>query len=142
MIIRKAAQGDSDDILAWRNDPVTRAMSRSHDVIRPSDHMTWFTAALADPRRTLLIGDLPDRKVGMVRLDHGETSEVSINLNPLCRGQGLALPLLSLALADIHGTVEAEVHDRNLPSLKLFERAGFILQGSRDGWCRFRRDPN
>ncbi len=139
MIIRKAVAQDADDILAWRNDPATRAMSRTRQAIDPTAHAAWFGKVIDDARRTLLIGEQDGRKIGMVRLDHAATTEVSINLNPAFRGQGLAYPLLSLALEHADGMLEAEVHEENLASLKLFERAGFRQTHSQDGWRRYIR---
>ena len=92
--VRPARPADALDVLAWRNDPLTRAMSRDQEVVAEAAHLAWFTRALADPARTLLIGEAMGGKVGMVRIDRGAETELSINLNPAFRGQGLSRPLL------------------------------------------------
>ena len=89
MILRRAILADAADVLAWRNDPVTRAMSRNGDAVGEAEHLAWFARAIADPSRILLIGEDAGAKVGMVRIDRGAESEVSINVNPACRGRGL-----------------------------------------------------
>lgn len=139
MTIREATQADAEDVWAWRQDPQTRAMSRSREATPLDAHRAWFAAALADPQRTLLIGELEAQKVGMVRFDRGAVTEVSINVNPDCRGRGLGRALLALALRREPGEVWAEVKDENGPSRRLFEGAGFELREARDGLRRYVR---
>lgn len=139
LAVRPAVLADSLDVLAWRNDPHTRAMSRNQDEVDAAAHQAWFERALSDPRRALLIGEIDGAKVGMVRIDRGEETEVSINLNPAHRGRGLAYALLTQALASVREDVWAEIRDGNAASLRLFERAGFELQSTTDGLRRYRR---
>jgi RimJ/RimL family protein N-acetyltransferase len=114
-------------------------MSRSTEPVEPAGHARWFQGALADPSCTLLIGERGGRKIGMVRLARGDETEVSINLNPAERGQGLARELLALALAAERGAVLAVIKPENLASIRLFEGAGFVLQGAADGLARYVR---
>lgn len=137
--VRRATAADAMDVLAWRNDPHTRAMSRDTGAVDEAAHLAWFAAALADPRRMLLIGEAGGAKVGMVRFDHADETEVSINLAPEQRGRGLSRPLLMAALAEVGGEVWAEVREANATSVRLFEGAGFQLQGRRDDIRRYRR---
>ena len=136
--VRPATQADALDVLAWRNDPLTRAMSRDQQAVEEGAHLAWFARALTDPSRTLLIGEMGGGKVGMVRIDHGAETEVSINLNPAFRGQGLSHPLLMAALAG-KTDVWAEVREENAASIRLFERAGFELRERREGLRRYFR---
>lgn len=124
LTVRPATQDDALDLLVWRNDPLTRAMSLTTDAVAEDAHMAWFARALARPECRLLIGMQGGDKVGMVRIDGGE---VSINLRPDRRGQGLALPLLKAAIAGAAGTLVAHVRPENAASIRLFERAGFQL---------------
>ena len=80
----------------WRNDPVTRAVSRHHGVVPLDDHLTWLRAALERPDRHLLVGSLDGVDVGTVRWDlEGDREwEVSITVAPEARGRGLAAALL------------------------------------------------
>ncbi len=139
MILRKAVSGDADDLLQWRNDPHTRAMSRTPTVVEPQEHMAWFERVLADPAAVLLIGEDGGRKAGMVRLDRGERVVVSININPECRGLGYGLALLTEALAQVSDEVWAEIKDDNLASQRLFRRAGFEPVGGDGGFGHYRR---
>lgn len=136
MIVRRATAADALDVLAWRNDPLTRAMSRSGDEIDPDVHMAWFARAIADPRISLFIGEADGTKVGMVRFDHLEPTEVSININPACRGRGHGRDLLAAALAQVNGEVVADVLEDNVASRQLFEGAGFALGAAKRAGLR------
>jgi RimJ/RimL family protein N-acetyltransferase len=139
MIVRRATVDDALDVLAWRNDPTTRAMSRTQERVEEAAHLAWFAEAIADSRRTLLIGELDGQKIGMVRLDHGEETEISINVNPLFRGRGLGYAFISEALAGVRGPVTARIKEENLASVRSFERAGFVLEGAHNGLLRYIR---
>lgn len=141
MRLRNATEADSVDVWTWRNDPVTRAMSRSSEEVAWVSHAEWFRRALGDPRVTLLIAEADGEKVGMVRFDHGAETEVSINVNPACRSRGYGFALLSHGLAWVGGEVFAEIKDENLASRRLFERAGFRFIETREGRRRYRCGP-
>jgi RimJ/RimL family protein N-acetyltransferase len=135
MIIRPATYQDSDDLFAWRNDAQTRAMSITSDEVKRSDHDRWYSATLSNPNRVLLIGEVDNKKIGMCRFDIDEdTACVSINLNPLVRGKGMATPFLQKAIdtfwdeyqCDLTATIK---HD-NIASMKCFEHVGVIQDRS------------
>jgi UDP-2,4-diacetamido-2,4,6-trideoxy-beta-L-altropyranose hydrolase len=125
MILRKATSDDALDMWVWRNDPVTREMSKSKDEVPRAAHLSWFASALNDPHRTILIGEVGGEKVGMVRFDHGAGTEVSININPAHRSRGYGYALLLAATRAVPGELWAEIKDQNLASQRLFERVGF-----------------
>jgi RimJ/RimL family protein N-acetyltransferase len=139
MILRRANAEDALDVLGWRNDPLARAMSRTQDLVEKAGHLAWFNKAISDPRHTVLIGELDGQKIGMVRFDHGEETEISININPTFRGRGLSHKLLSAALDGVHEPITADIKEENLASLRLFERAGFVFEGAVDGLRRYVR---
>lgn len=139
MICRAATADDARDVWAWRNDPLTRAMSRNSDEVAWAGHEAWFLRTLADPAVTLLIGEADGEKVGMVRFDHGPETEVSINVNPACRARGYGLTLLEQGIAHVGGEIFAEIKDENVASRRMFERAGFRLIATLDGRGRYRR---
>ena len=139
MTIRNATEADAEDVWAWRQDAVTRAMSRSPGETPLAAHRAWFAAALSDPGRTILIGELGGVKAGMVRFDRGAVTEISINVNPACRSRGYGQMLLSLALEREDGEVWAEIRVENVASQRLFERVGFELRETREGFHRYAR---
>lgn len=140
MQIRLAKYSDAGDILRWRNDTETRAMSRNGDLIEKSVHESWFDRVLKDPNRVLLIGTVEEKSIGMVRLDMQDQPanwEVSIMLAPEARAKGLGKVLLNSALSHFclgrPGVVLlAEIKVQNYASQRLFESLGFV-QKSNDG---------
>ena len=141
MIIRRATPDDALDVLNWRNDPLTRSMSLTQDEVEEQAHVAWFARVLGEAAITLLIGEVDGEKVGMVRFDRGDATEVSININPACRGRGLGHQLLAGAMAWAPGDLVAVIKDENLASRRLFEGAGFQLQETADGVGRYIRRP-
>ncbi len=132
-VLRAATAADSQSLFDWRNDAQTRAVSVSQGEIDRDAHEAWFLASLASDSRTIYLADVEGTPAGMVRFDlEGETAEVSINLNPLFRGQGLAGPILSGALARYRDGARmpvrlvAHIRQGNGASIRLFGAAGFV----------------
>ena len=128
------------DIFHWRNEPSTRAASRQDQPIREADHLAWFSRALEDPERLILIGMQGETKTGMVRFDHqGTTCEISILIPEALRGQALAKPLLEAALKKartFYGTTSllAVIKRSNPVSIRLFESFGFSRASEDDDY--------
>jgi len=134
---------DSEDsrlLWAWRNDPVTRGMSRRTEEVSWGSHKDWYVKAMQSNEKVILMGEKDSVKIGMVRFDFIENSyaEININLNPDMRGKGLGKILLlegckygfeNLKL----GRIYAEIKPENLLSVKIFESAGFTFEGIKDG---------
>lgn len=130
MIIRPATYQDSDDLFAWRNDALTRAMSITSDVVERKDHNQWFEATLSNLNRILYIGEMNDKKIGMCRFDIDEnTACLSINLNPLARGKEMATPFLQKSVDmfwdEYQCDLTATIKQDNIASIKCFEKVGF-----------------
>jgi RimJ/RimL family protein N-acetyltransferase len=134
IVLRRATKADRDLLLSWRNDPQTRASSRSTGVIDLVEHSTWLEAILADPSRLLLIGEQDDVPFGTVRFDPREPApdvEVSLTIAPDHRGRGLSVPLLlaaeSPARAEYGATgFWAFILSANDQSVATFRRAGYL----------------
>lgn len=143
MLIRRAVPGDALDILRWRNDPLTRSMSRDADIIDTDAHLAWFAKAVDDPSRMMLVAEAAGEKLGMVRFDDvGGCWEANINLAPEARGRGLGAPLLMAGLAAFAEirpgvAVEAEIRPENAASVRIFERSGFSPIPSRGDLLRY-----
>lgn len=66
-------------MLAWRNHPDVRRASLTTHVIAPDEHRAWWSAALRDPSRRVLIYEWAGRAAGVVqfsRPDHGSRGAV------------------------------------------------------------------
>jgi spore coat polysaccharide biosynthesis predicted glycosyltransferase SpsG/RimJ/RimL family protein N-acetyltransferase len=132
--VRPATAEDAERLRGWRDDPATRAASRSTAEVDPEAHRAWLTAALADPDRHLLVGSDERGEVGTVRWDRVDDAswEVSITVAPERRGEGLAGRLLATGegwLADREpgtSTMLAAVRADNQPSLRLFRSSGYL----------------
>jgi spore coat polysaccharide biosynthesis predicted glycosyltransferase SpsG len=157
---RPAALGDAETLWRWRNDPATRANSRSSEEVPWESHLAWLEASLTRDDRLLLVADDDSGPVGTVRWDHegADEWEVSITVAPERRGQGLAAPLLAAgerALAEWaircreHGGTRrtspgctaylAAVHVSNAASQRLFLGSGYLPELPPDdaGFARY-----
>jgi len=144
--IRVANKSDSSDIWNWRNDSSTRVNSLNQDFVEWDDHQEWFQESIRNGLDFIYIGELQGEKIGMCRFKrqiNSEDFEVSINLNPLFRGQHLSRELLQDSINElfmedqIPHSLTATVRETNLPSVKLFQGIGFELVQSSDGIVKF-----
>jgi RimJ/RimL family protein N-acetyltransferase len=132
ILMRRARQEDSESMLEWRNHPDTRRYFFDPSPFDPAAHKAWFSAALTNPSRFLLIGeDVRERAVGVVRFDQeGNSADIAIYLVPQRRGEGLGILLLGAAVLWLKGNsavkhIRADVLAANAASLKMFAAAGF-----------------
>ena len=130
--LRRAANGDCELVLEWRNAEATRAGSFDSRPISPGQHRDWFSAAVSSDRRFLLIGEADDGPIGVLRYDvDGALASVSIYLAPELHGKGLGPELLRTGdrwlRQNLPGVqqVRAEILASNRPSQSAFRSAGF-----------------
>lgn len=149
LVVRQAQPEDAMDILHWRNDPLVCAMSRHHEPISEAVHMAWYSRAVDDPNRLLLIGVMGEKKIGIVRFDHHQASlwEVSITMAPNARGKGVGRHLLEMALKRLNiihapSSVLAVVRLNNEPSLRLFHSLGFNRESDDGVFASLALSPN
>ncbi|CAN7431554.1 UDP-2,4-diacetamido-2,4, 6-trideoxy-beta-L-altropyranose hydrolase [Pseudorhodoferax sp. LjRoot39] len=140
--VRPVRLADRDLLLRWRNHAVVRAASRNGAPIAPAAHAAWLDRVLADPSRSLWVGQVGAIPVGSVRFDRldDRRAEVSIHLDPELLGLGLGGPLLAAAetqyrtMQPSSTTLYAEVLAGNTASARLFEAAGYAPAGK--GWTK------
>ena len=134
LTVRPARTDDADLLLAWANDPVTRAASFHTEVIDRTGHLRWLAERLASPRTRLYIGELDGVPVGQVRFELGTdgTAGGGISVAPAMRGRGLGRALLQAGLTAVWADpafagvpLVARVRVDNERSLRLFEGVGF-----------------
>ena len=135
--LRAASMDDTELLRAWRNDPITRAMSVNTAVVSATEHTKWFRDALQSSERTLFVAESGGRPVGVVRLDRQgpRQAEISLTVAPESRGKGLAVQVLQAAESEAldRGNVQliAKIKAGNEASLRAFKGAGYY--GFTDG---------
>jgi RimJ/RimL family protein N-acetyltransferase len=144
--VRSAHSGDEYDLWVWRNDPVTRQMSRETTEVPREVNQKWFSDSLADPGRFIYLVEDDRGKLGMVRFDEFAAGDfqISINLNPDWRGRGLCRPVLGSAIDHFTSgrgslLLRADVKDDNTASKKCFLANGFVLKRSEGGFQFYER---
>ena len=139
---RVAKLSDAEFLFDWRNDPVTRQVSRSQEPVTWPDHRAWLERVVADENRRLLIIEEAGTPVATVRWDRrGVTSwEASITIAPTSRGRGIGKGALA---AGEDWLVSAEpvqllatIHSSNTASQRLFRGAKYLpyLPADKDGF--------
>lgn len=147
LTIRPAQPQDSEAIFEWRNDFHTRAMSTNQHEVSWAEHEKWYNATLVREDRFLYIVELDNIAAGVVRFDHDSQNglaTISINLNPLFRGKGIASTVLQLAISTYQRdakspfSVIASIRKSNAASMRSFEKAGFVFTHTDGDYCLFR----
>ena len=138
---------DSQEILAWRNDADTIAMSLSASGVSQHEHAQWFQGTLKNPGCVHLVAENEEHsgqtlKIGVCRFDFITDLmwEVSVNVNPTERSKGYATELLRESIAffgNVRGhescTLRALIKASNRKSVRIFERNKFRLSHEDSG---------
>ena len=139
MLIRNLDENDKDDIFKWRNDKISRSMFFESSVVSRESHDKWFFKSINDKSKKIYIGEHKKKKIGICRFEkrkYSSTSEISINMNPIFRGKGLASRFLKLSI-DCYSkqnniNLIAKIKKKNLKSQKLFKNVGFFLSKTKN----------
>ena len=134
--VRLATMDDAEALHRWRNDDAVRAASFNGDPIPYGDHCRWLAGALESDRHIILIGSTTDaRAVGLVRYTLADSdAEISIVVDPEIQRRGVGGELIEAGeayLRAIHPELtrlRAAIKPGNQASLRLFTRAGFVLE--------------
>jgi UDP-2,4-diacetamido-2,4,6-trideoxy-beta-L-altropyranose hydrolase len=132
LTLRRAVASDAKPCHAWRNAESTRRYFRDPSPVPLVDHLRWWQSALANPQIHLLIAQIGQEAVGVVRFDSaGSEAEVSIFVDPALTGLGLGRHMLDAA-ADWAATpavgskaLTADIDPANDASQSAFAAAGF-----------------
>ena len=128
LTFRIATIDDADLLLAWRNDPDTRANSHTTGVVTREAHVAWLSTALADPQRAIRIAELDGVAVGTIRLDQaGDHYELSWTIAPSARGKGIGKAMLKATLTQLDKPAHAEIKAGNPASQHIAQHAGMTL---------------
>jgi RimJ/RimL family protein N-acetyltransferase len=134
VILRPVALSDENRLLAWRNDPATRASAFNEEEVTADEHSAWFARKLSDAACAMLIAEDAGEPVAQVRLERVEpdVAEIHIAVDPAARGRGVGREVLRLAVAEGRSRLEvsrvrAHVKANNMASLRAFRAAGFVV---------------
>lgn len=134
--MRSANESDRELLFGWANDPEARRSAIQQDPIPWSDHVTWFTNRIRDPKTFLYMLEADGLAVGQVRLElttrfelWGEVAVLDYFLDEVVRGRGWACPMICSAVQALRKRVNvpvvADVRTGNVASLKTLTQVGF-----------------
>ena len=157
MHLRHVTDDDVYRVFRWKMDPESRRWFASrHTSITWEEHIAWFSEHVTQEHYWICEEQLSSTwidecgnacsdsqfvPVGAMRVepDSSGYNWVSIVLAPEHRGHGYGTAMLK-ALPTMGAHIWAMIHTLNIPSVKAFEKAGF-MNIRRDGvWCIYRRD--
>ena len=135
--LRTAAESDSKLIWQWANDPVTRSLSFTQELIPWEGHVAWYKNQMEDSQCFFYMAlNTLNQSVGQVRFkgDEAKPGEavISVAVAPQSRGKGLGAFLISFATRKLFKDsafqkVLAYVKQSNEASTKAFVKAGYKL---------------
>jgi RimJ/RimL family protein N-acetyltransferase len=136
LTVRQAVESDSEQFLAWRNDPLVVASSFTEGRIEQADHQRWFLQKLANADCGLYVVESEAEPAGQFRFDI-DSSEAKINysLGAAFRGRGLATESMMRAISAFHNDhaevnhLVAFVKPDNVASCRIFEKLHFEHDG-------------
>tara|TARA_B100000989_G_scaffold297916_1_gene285239 strand:+ start:10043 stop:10501 length:459 start_codon:yes stop_codon:yes gene_type:complete len=139
--VRLATNSDSNKIFEWRNDEYSRQMSHTTELIEWQHHINWFSKSLISEDRIILISEKsPNKTISVVSFDIQKSEAiVSINLNPIWRGKGLAKLCLLKSIEYFSKNylntkkLVAEIKKENILSKKIFLSVGFEKNKEENG---------
>lgn len=128
MRLRRALPDDCEFVLMTRNDPATRAASRTDNVKDPQ----WYADRLGDPAHFMFIAEIDDVAIGYGSLQQytALTAEVNIALAPAFRGMGLSHGFIDHLVEEGRkfgiDRFLATIRGENVSSLRAFLHEGFL----------------
>lgn len=138
--LRPATLDDAGLLLAWRNEPSTRAASHDGSPIGIDQHLRWLEASLADASRELYIAECDGVAVGTVRTDRdGQERILSWTVSPAKRGCGIGKAMVRLLAETIADPIRAEIRSGNTASIRIAEAAGLRFVREQGGILHYRR---
>jgi UDP-2,4-diacetamido-2,4,6-trideoxy-beta-L-altropyranose hydrolase len=130
--LRMTIMDDCEAIYKWRNAEETRRHIFNPEQISLDKHRIWFTESLKNPNRQILIAELHEKPVGVLRYDiDGRLAVISIYNVPGIKGYGIGTQIIRIGskwlhrhFPDVH-KIQAKVLPGNIVSEKAFANAGY-----------------
>lgn len=96
--LRPATMADAQNLFDWRNDPVTRVMSRDTEPVEWAGHLVWLERTLIATDRLLFVIEINGTPAAAMRFDIGQQTEASFAIAPRWRCKGISLRLVKFGL--------------------------------------------
>lgn len=130
--VRKANSNDVELVFNWSNDKLVRSQSFNSNEINYKEHKQWFANRLKNINSFLLINQLENEPIGLVRFEIEETNTiVGLLLDEKYRGKGLSHLMLIKSCGKYFESFKmpilAYIKTTNVASVKAFEKAGFMF---------------
>lgn len=126
--LRKIELKDSSLLFGWVNDSSTRENSFNSKTIKPEEHQIYIQNMLGSQTKNQYILEIDNVPIGTIKDNILEDCiEISYALSPLARGKKLSSILMNLYLVNKTGKFLCKIKTNNIPSIKMVERCGFIL---------------
>lgn len=139
--LRNAVEEDAGHTWPWRDAFSTRRHFTNSESVPLATHHAWWTAALRDTHRDLLIAEVGPLPIGVLRFDRSrDEAIVSIYVDPELTGLGLGRRILEAGRIDLASrcpsvaTLVADILPANVASSAAFRQAGYRRTGPR--WTR------
>ena len=141
--LRDATIYDKLLVFEWRNIDTLVALSSHQKKVTLQEHQQWFKKKIADLNCKLLIIQLKNENIGLIRIEseQGEC-EITIYLIPGYEGQGFGYAALSQAIDNCTLDCKsylAEVQIKNIPSQKLFQKLEFSKVSENDAFILYNK---
>lgn len=145
--VSEASQSDAGRVWEIRYHPSVNAVSGNQEPVDRAASERWFINKYfsGQPNKCFVL-KREDTVIGYCRFDSTLNGPyvISIALDPVFRGQGLGQTLLSESLRLFGNThsFQAVIKKNNQPSLKLFQRNGFVVQSEVEDNYELQRSPD
>jgi len=130
LTLRAVTADDSNILLKWRNDKMTRQASIDTNIINQQDHEAWLKKALSNDKRELYIAEISNTPVATSRIDTLDQhhAEISWTVSPDYRGRGVGKILVQKSMRlKKNITFIAKIKKENAASFSIAKSVGMDL---------------
>ena len=137
LLYREICAADAEYVVRWRSDPAIYKYLRMSKPLTMKNHLEWYEKIyLKDLSR---IDFIVTEKVSMMSIGtvcvsglRGNSGEVGVAIGEVAfQGQGYATEAVNAIVCEyVKAGISifyAEIHPENLPSIRIFEKCGFIF---------------
>lgn len=124
---------DADLMLHWRNHEQIRNKSTNRKVIGRNEHKQWLLNSIESGTCIIYIASLEGVDIGVVSFTiENIVATANIYLNPDYCGKGYGADVLQKGMDSLYckfpqiSKIKAIILGNNTPSIKIFEKCGFI----------------